>query len=95
MNKFPADYTVKKYKDIQKFWCDKLGMVATPSIHNCYCEEDLLWYSEHRMLADDGVDQKVFNLIPLLENHEMLVQYLKETKQDHFDFSKDPAAQVG
>lgn len=86
MNRFPADHTVKKYKNLQKFWCDKLGMVATPSVHNCYCDDDLLWYSEHRMLVDDGVYQKVFSLITLLENHQMITRYLKETKQDLLNF---------
>ena len=77
MKNFPADHTVKKYGAIQEFWCEKLEMTPTPSVHNCYCDEDLFWYSEHRMLAHDGVQQNVFSLIPLLENHDMLVAYLK------------------
>lgn len=94
MNKFPADHTVKKYSPLQDYWCKKLGLSPTPSVHNCYCEEDLFWYSEHRMLAEDGVSQNVFSLISLMENHEMINQYLKETKQGHFDSSKDQAVQV-
>ena len=46
------------------------------------------------MLAEDGVSQNVFSLISLMENHEMVNQYLKETKQGHFDSSKDQAVQV-
>tara|TARA_B100001121_G_C18360701_1_gene466956 strand:+ start:267 stop:536 length:270 start_codon:yes stop_codon:yes gene_type:complete len=77
MKNFPADHIVKKYTEKQKYWADKLQMSPTPSVHNCYCEEDLYWYSEHRMLVHDGVSQNVFSIIPLLENHQMLVDYLE------------------
>ena len=77
MKKFPANHAVKKYADKQKFWCEKLDLQATSSVHNCYCDEDLYWYSEHRMLVNDGLKQNVFSLIPLLENHDLLVDYLK------------------
>ena len=94
MDKFPADHMVKKYAPIQEFWCDRLGLQPTPSVHNSYCDNDLLWYSEHPMLAEDGVAQNVFCLIPLMENHSMILDYLKETKQDRFDFSKDLLSQA-
>lgn len=93
MNKFPADHMVKKYKPMQDFWCKKLGLLPTPSIHNCYCDDDLVWYNEHRMLAEDGVNQNLLQLIPLYENHEMILKYLSETNQDHVDFSKDLSSQ--
>ena len=89
MNKFPADHIVKKYRQFQEFWCGKLGLVATPSVHNCYCGEDLIWFNEHRMLAEDGLNQNFLQLIPLYENHDMILNYLLETNQDHIDFSKD------
>ena len=76
MKKFPAIHAVQKYKDKQKFWCEKLDLQPTSSVHNCYCDEDLYWYSEHRMLVHDGLKQNVFSLIPLLENHDLLVNYL-------------------
>jgi len=89
MKEFPADHVVKKYKPLQEFWCHKLGLAATPSVHNCYCGDDLIWFNEHRQLAEDGVNQNMLQLIPLYENHEMIIKYLSETNQDHVDFSKD------
>ena len=80
MRRFPADRLVAKYKDKQKFWSEKLHLSMTDSVHNCHGAEDLLWYSEHRMLANDGLNQKFFNLIPLLENHQMLVDYIDENE---------------
>jgi hypothetical protein len=77
MKEFPADYLVKKYTDKQKYWAEKLQMIPTPSVHNCYCDDDLFWYSEHRMLVHDGVTQNVFSIIPLLENHQILVDYIE------------------
>ena len=87
MKTFPANDIVKKYKGLQDFWCSKLNLKPTPSVHNAYASEDLLWYSEHRMLAEDGVNQNVFSIIPLLENHDLIIKYLKvETRWDHLDF---------
>lgn len=86
MNKFPADYIVQKYKPLQDFWCGTLGLRPTNSVHNCFCGDDLLWYSEHRALAQDGVNQNVFCLIPLFENHELITKYLIRTNQDRQSF---------
>ena len=94
MNKFPADHLVKKYKPLQEYWCNKLGLVPTPSVHNAYCGKDLIWFNEHRMLAVDGLNQNLLQLIPLYENHEMIINYLAETKQDHVDFSTDQLGQA-
>lgn len=76
MREFPADHVVKKYAEPQRFWCNKLGLSVGNSVHNLIGSDDLLWYSEHRMLADDGVDQRMFNIAPLLENHQMLLDYI-------------------
>ena len=89
MNRFPANHIVTKYKPLQDFWCKKLSLESSPSVHNCYCGEDLVWFNEHRMLAEDGVNQNLMTLIPLFENHKIILNYLEETKQDRFDFSKD------
>tara|TARA_B110000027_G_C15940004_1_gene220807 strand:+ start:210 stop:497 length:288 start_codon:yes stop_codon:yes gene_type:complete len=94
MNKFPADHLVKKYKPLQEFWCNKLGLAPTPSVHNSYCGEDLIWFNEHRMLAVDGLNQNLLQLIPLFENHDMIINYLVETKQDHVDFSVDQSSRA-
>ena len=94
MNKFPADHLVKKYTPMQDFWCKKLGLHPTPSVHNAYCGKDLLWYNEHRMLAPDGVNQNLFQMFPLYENHDMIINYLVETNQDHIDFSGDLSSQA-
>jgi hypothetical protein len=45
-------------------------------VYHAELTEDLLWYCENKRLAIDGVSQKVFNLVPLLENHDLLVDYL-------------------
>jgi hypothetical protein len=86
MKNFSADYIVKKYSHLQKFWCDKLNLKPTNSVHNAYCNNDLYWYSEHRALSGDGVNQNFFNLIPLFENHDLILKYLKENNMDHADF---------
>lgn len=86
MKNFPVDYLVKKYSDLQEFWCKKLDLEPTSSVHNAYCDKDLYWYSEHRALIDDGVNQNFFNLIPLFENHDLVLNYIKENNMDHFDF---------
>ena len=79
MEKFPANDIVKKYKDKQTYWCDALGLEKTNSVHNAKSEDDLLWYAEHKHLVDDGVNQKLFNFVPLFENHDLIVSYLSET----------------
>ena len=66
----------KKYKDKQTFWCNKLNLQSSNCVYHAELTEDLLWYCENKRLAIDGVSQKVFNLVPLLENHDLLVNYL-------------------
>jgi hypothetical protein len=78
MRRFPADHLVSKYKGKQKFWGEKLGLPVTHSVLNCHGADDLLWYSTHRVLANDGLNQKLFSIVPLLENHQMLVDYINE-----------------
>lgn len=75
MRRFPADHVVKKYTQPQQFWSSRLKLNIGNSVHNLKGADDLLWYSEHRMLANDGVDQMVFNIVPLLENHDLLIDY--------------------
>lgn len=87
MEKFPANDIVNKYKDKQDFWCKRLGLVKTNSVHNGKSNDDLLWYAEHKHLVEDGVNQKLLNLVPLLENHQLILDYLSQTNKDHFDFS--------
>ena len=89
MKQFPVNHTAKKYSSLQEFWCNKLDLKSTNSVHNAYCGEDLYWYSEHRALIDDGLNQNYFSLIPLFENHDLVLGYLKESNKDHFDFSDD------
>ena len=79
MRKFPANDIVKKYSDKQDFWCKKLGLEKTKSIHNAHSGDDLLWYAEHKHLVEDGVNQNLLNLVPLLENHELVVAFLEES----------------
>ena len=76
MKKFPADHIAKKYKDKQTFWCNKLNLQPSNCVYHAELTEDLLWYCENKRLAIDGVSQKVFNLVPLFENHDLLVDYL-------------------
>lgn len=94
MNTFPADHLVEKYKPLQEFWCNKLGLSPTASVHNSYCDDDLVWFNEHRMLSEDGLNQNLLQLIPFYENHDMIVNYLSETNLDHVDFSKDLLSQA-
>ena len=79
MRKFPADDILKKYSDKQDFWCKKLGLEKTNSVHNAKSGDDLLWYAEHKHLVEDGVNQNLLNLVPLLENHKMIITYLEES----------------
>ena len=79
MERFPANDIVEKYKDKQTYWCDILGLEKTNSVHNAKSGDDLLWYAEHKHLVEDGVNQKLFNFVPLFENHDLVVSYLNET----------------
>ena len=86
MKRFPCDYLVKKYTEKQDYWCSRLGLQKTESVHNAVASDDLLWYAEHKHLVHDGVNQKFLNLIPLYENHDMVKDFINQTNTDRFDF---------
>ena len=53
MKKFPANHIVKKYKDKQTFWCNKLNLQSSYCVYHAELTEDLLWYCENKRLAID------------------------------------------
>jgi hypothetical protein len=86
MLRFPCDDIVRKYKQKQEYWCNRLGLKKTNSVHNAVAGDDLLWYAEHKHLVEDGVNQNFLNLIPLYENHDMVVDFINQTNTGRFGF---------
>ena len=86
MLQFPCDDLIKKYSAKQDYWCSRLGLAKTNSVHNAIASDDLLWYAEHKHLVGDGVNQNFLNLIPLYENHEMVINFINQTNTGRFDF---------
>jgi len=86
MLRFPCDYLVKKYTKKQDYWCSRLGLKKTSSVHNAVASDDLLWYAEHKHLVHDGVNQNFLNLIPLYENHDMVLDFINQTNTGRFHF---------
>lgn len=70
IQKFPVDYMARKYRNKQKFWCDKLGLNTSPVVHFAtgedYTKGQPRWFSKFNN------QQGRYNLGMLFENDNLL-----------------------
>lgn len=73
---FSHDYIIKKYKPLQRKYCNLLEIEPLPCVTHAKIKKDLYEYNCNKMWEHNGLNQDLLNMSRLYENNELIENYL-------------------